>query len=188
MTSTMVRLLACIACSAVLAGCGAPRTVPPPLATSFNEPYGLGTGDRLRVTVFGQANLTNTYTVDASGHIVLPLIGAVPAANTTTAALGKTIEAKLRNGFIREPNVSVEIEAYRPFFILGEVTNAGQYSYVADMTVETAVAIAGGFTPRALRTQVTLTRRIGDRLFRGAVPLTYPIRPGDTVTVCERWF
>ena len=59
--------------------------------------------------------------------------------------------ARLRQGYIREPHVAVEIETYRPFFILGEVTFPGQYPYVANMTVETAVAIAGGFTPRAKR-------------------------------------
>lgn len=171
-----------------VAACVAPTTVPPPLAATFQEPYDLGPGDRLRVTVFGQANLTASYSVDTAGRITMPLVGAVPAAGMTATALARTLEAKFRNGFLREPNVSVEIETYRPFFVLGEVANAGQYPFVAQMTAENAVAIAGGFTPRAYRWAVTVTRRKGNDIFKGEVPLTYPIRPGDTITIEERWF
>jgi polysaccharide export outer membrane protein len=94
----------------------------------------------------------------------------------------------LRDGYIREPHVAVEIEAYRPFFILGEVTQPGQYPYVANMTAETAVAIAGGFGPRASRDSVTLIRNYFGQQMRMTVPLSYPLRPGDTVNVQERWF
>jgi polysaccharide biosynthesis/export protein len=106
----------------------------------------------------------------------------------TTDQLAGRISDKLRDGFIREPHVAVEIEAYRPFFILGEVTAPGQYPYVANMTVETAVAIAGGFTPRAFRKSVIVNRNSNGRAMRIAVPLTFPLRPGDTLNVQERWF
>jgi polysaccharide biosynthesis/export protein len=82
----------------------------------------------------------------------------------------------------------VEIEAYRPFFILGEVTYPGQYPYVANMTAETAVAIAGGFTPRAFRRNLIVNRTINGHAMRMTVPVTFPLRPGDTVNVTERWF
>ncbi|HXX03620.1 MAG TPA: polysaccharide biosynthesis/export family protein [Xanthobacteraceae bacterium] len=150
--------------------------------------YTLDAGDRLRVVVFGQDGLTNSYAVDASGNIDMPLIGAVAARGETTDQLSGRIADKLRDGFIREPHVAVEIEAYRPFFILGEVTQPGQYPYVANMTAETAVAIAGGFTPRALRKNVILNRNYYGRPMRIAVPLTFPLRPGDTINVQERWF
>ena len=120
--------------------------------------YGLDAGDRLRIVVFGQDGLTNSYAVDASGNIDMPLIGAVAARGLTTDQLAARISDKLRDGYIREPHVAVEIEAYRPFFILGEVTQPGQYPYVANMTVETAVAIAGGFTARAQRKGAILNR------------------------------
>jgi hypothetical protein len=167
----------------------APQVALPAPAPTFNDgPYTLDSGDRLRVVVFGQDGLTNSYVVDAGGRIDMPLIGSVAARGGTADQLANRIADKLRDGFIREPHVAVEIEAYRPFFILGEVTQPGQYPYVANMTVETAVAIAGGFGPRGVRNQVTITRNVGGRLFRFAVPTTYPIRPGDTVTVPERWF
>jgi polysaccharide biosynthesis/export protein len=150
--------------------------------------YTLDSGDRLRVVVFGQDGLTNSYSVDASGYIDMPLIGAVAARGLTTDQLASRIGEKLRDGYVREPHVAVEIESYRPFFILGEVTAPGQYPYVANMTAETAVAIAGGFTARASRKSVVLNRNYYGRAMRIAVPLTFPLRPGDTINVQERWF
>jgi polysaccharide export outer membrane protein len=158
------------------------------LVPSPDEPYTLDSGDRLRIVVFGQEAISNTYQVDANGLVMMPLIGAIPARGLTTIALGRTIAAKLRVSFIRDPSVAVEIETYRPFFILGEVTAPGQYPYVANMTVETAVAIAGGFTPRARKSTVKITRNIQGVPARFKLPLNYPLRPGDTVTVGERWF
>jgi polysaccharide biosynthesis/export protein len=150
--------------------------------------YTLDAGDKLRVVVFGQEGLTNSYAVDASGHITMPLIGAVQARERTTEGLSRAIAEKLKNGYIREPHVAVEIDAYRPFFILGEVTAPGQYPYVANMTAETAVAIAGGFTPRADKRKVMLTRTVDGVPYRGNTPLAFPVRPGDTIVVAERWF
>jgi polysaccharide export outer membrane protein len=114
----------------------------------------------------------------------MPLIGAVAARGKTPAGLAADISARLRNGYIREPSVAVEVETYRPFFILGEVAAPGQYPYVPNMSVESAVAIAGGFSPRAKRDSVTLTHNAG----RAIVPLGTSISPGDTVFVGERWF
>jgi polysaccharide biosynthesis/export protein len=138
--------------------------------------------------VFGQDTLSNLYTVDGGGRIAMPLIGLVSASGYTTEALARTVEDRLRQGFIREPKVTVEVDAYRPFFILGEVTTSGQYPYVNGMTVQTAVAIAGGFTPRASQMSVQLTRLIDGEPVTASVPLTFPLRPGDTVVVQERWF
>jgi polysaccharide biosynthesis/export protein len=150
--------------------------------------YTLDSGDKLRVVVFGQDGLTNSYNVDASGNITMPLIGAVAARGLTTTELSAAIGARLRQGFIREPHVAVEVETYRPFFILGEVTFPGQYPFVANMTVETAVAIAGGFTPRAYHTDVVISRTVGGQTIRTTVPVTTLVRPGDTITINERWF
>ncbi len=152
------------------------------------EAYNLGPGDKLRVVVYGQEGLTNSYAIDAAGAITMPLIGSVPARGRTPAGLAAEISARLRNGFIREPSVAVEIESYRPFFILGEVQAPGQYPYVPNMTVESAVAIAGGFSPRARRDTVTVTHTDASGAGRFVVPLGTPIGPGDTVFVGERWF
>ena len=166
----------------------APIVAPAPIVPEPETAYALDAGDKLRVVVFGQEGLTNSYAVDASGHITMPLIGAVQARAQSTDGLSRAIAEKLKNGYIREPHVAVEIDSYRPFFILGEVTAPGQYPYVANMTAETAVAIAGGFTPRADKRKVTLTRNVEGQPYRGPAPLTFPVRPGDTIVIAERWF
>jgi polysaccharide export outer membrane protein len=159
-----------------------------PMPVAYDSSYRLDAGDKLRVVVYGQEGLTNTYAIDAGGSITMPLIGSVPARGRTPASLAAEITAKLRNGFIREPSVAVEIDSYRPFFILGEVAAPGQYPYVPNMTVESAVAIAGGFSPRAKRDRVTLTHSDGGGTARYVVPLGTALGPGDTVQVGERWF
>ena len=159
-----------------------------PVSAHHDAPYHLDAGDKLRVVVFGQEGLTNTYAIDAGGAITMPLIGAVAARGKTPAGLAAEISARLRNGYIREPSVAVEVESYRPFFILGEVAAPGQYPYVPNMSVESAVAIAGGFSPRAKRDSVTLTHNEASGTSRAIVPLGTSINPGDTILVGERWF
>ena len=159
-----------------------------PVAFAAELPYTLDTGDKLRVVVFGQDGLSNSYVVDASGAISMPLIKAVPARGVTTASLARAVGDRLRQGFVREPHVAIEVEAYRPFFILGEVTAPGQYAYVPQMTVEKAVAVAGGFTPRAYRWDIEIERPVAGGVARRAVPPIERVRPGDTIVVRERWF
>ena len=181
----------------------APVAVPPPVvpvpvivpvvegpaeAFAGEPPYLLDTGDRLRVIVFGQDWLSNSYVIDASGAITMPLIKAVTARGLTTQQLARAIAERLRRGFVREPHVAIEVEVYRPFFILGEVTTPGQYAYVPHMTVENAVAIAGGFTPRAHRWDIRIDRSVPGGVLRKAVPLLTRVWPGDTIIVTERWF
>lgn len=175
--------------SAFLSACAVPGQNRPELfAASAYEPYALGAGDRLRVIVFGQDALSNSYLVDGAGRIAMPLIGSVPVQGLDPPAVEREIAARLRNGYVREPRVSVEVEAYRPFFVLGEVTNAGQYPFVEAMTARTAIAIAGGFGPRGYQGAVDLTRVIDGVPVTGRVPLDTPVRPGDTITVRERIF
>ena len=172
----------------LLSGCASHSYQSAVFDAETTQPYTLASGDRLRVLVFGQDAISNSYAVDGSGHISMPLIGIVQANGHTTHSLEQEIESKLRNGFLREPKVSVEVEAYRPFFVLGEVTAAGQYPYINGMTVQNAVAVAGGFSPRATQSAASLTRIIDGRTYTGQVPLTQPVRPGDTITVRERFF
>ena len=151
-------------------------------------PYTLDSGDKLRIVVFGQDNLSNTYSVDAAGHVTMPLIGAVTARGLTTQQLSGAIAGRLKQSFIRDPSVAIEVEIHRPFFVLGEVTYPGQYPYVPHMTVENAMSIAGGFTPRGFKFNVTVTRKREGVPTRFTLPLSAAIRPGDIVTVAERWF
>jgi polysaccharide export outer membrane protein len=177
-----------VAAAPVVAVAAGGPYAPAPGVTGYDTPYQLDAGDRLRSPVFGQEGLTNSYIVDAAGYVSITLIGSVPARGLTTAELARRIAERLRNGYIRNPHVSVEVEAYRPFFILGEVNAPGQYPYVPNMTVEAAVAIAGGFAPRANKSDVLIGRSYNGETMRGKVPPDFPLRPGDTITVRERWF
>jgi len=172
----------------VVSSCAAYKPLNPAFHEVLREPYTLDAGDQLRVTVFDQRDLTNTYMVDKAGYIAFPLIGAVAAKGKTTKQIEQQIAQKLQQNFLRDPDVSVEVSTYRPFFILGEVGTSGQYTYVPGMTVQNAVAIAGGFSARANQADVDVTRHINGDIITGRVPLSEPILPGDTIAIRERLF
>lgn len=172
----------------LISGCASHNVPPNASFKILTAPYQLDSGDQLRVTVFEQANLSTTYTVDQAGFVTLPLIGAVSARGRTTQQLSGEIATKLKQGFVRDPDVAIEVQTFRPFFIHGEVNNAGQFQYVNGLTVQTAIAIAGGFSPRANRQVAVITRQINGKIQHGKVDLNIPIRPGDTITVKERLF
>lgn len=142
----------------------------------------------MRITVFEQDGLSNTYAVDQSGYLAFPLIGAVPARGYTAQQIEGQIADKLRQGYLRDPDVTVEIDRYRPVFVMGEVGAAGQYSYVPGMTVQKAIAAAGGFSARANQTNVDVTRDINGKVMTGRVLTSDPLMPGDTIYVRERLF
>ncbi len=172
---------------------GEPQVVPAELAgaphavADTDGPYLLDTGDRLRIFVYGQPNLSRGYTVDHGGDITVPLIGRVHARGRTTRNLQFAIRDRLGAEYVRDPQVTVDVQQNRPFFILGEVRNAGAFPYVSGMTVETAVAIAGGYSERASTRSFRITRRINGFVETVEAPADYIVRPGDTVFVHERF-
>ncbi len=151
-------------------------------------PYTLDSGDRVRVFVYGQPNLSHIYPVDAAGAIAVPLIGSVRARGLTTVGLSQNIAARLGSTVVKDPQVSVELAIARPYYILGEVRSAGQYPFEPGLTLEAAVAVAGGFAPRASQREARLTRRVDGVPTEIRAPMSEPIRPGDTITIEERWF
>jgi len=160
----------------------------PHAVADTDGPYLLDSGDKLRIFVYGQPNLSRLYTVDHGGAISMPLIGRVPARGLTTYGLESRIKRRLGAKYVRDPEVTVDIAQNRPFFILGEVRAAGQYPYVDGMTVQTAVAIAGGYSERANKRNIQITRRINGLVEKLDVPGDYVIKPGDTLLVHERFF
>jgi polysaccharide export outer membrane protein len=165
-----------------------PRHMAPHTVADVDAPYLLDSGDRVRVFVYGQPSLSRIYTVDSGGFIALPLIGSVKARGESPYDLERAVTVQLGAKYVKDPKVSVEIATYRPFFILGEVRQAGQYSYVNGMTVQTAVAIAGGYAERASERRFTLTRRVNGVIEKMKVPRDTIVLPGDTIYVHERWF
>jgi polysaccharide export outer membrane protein len=150
-------------------------------------PYLLDSGDVVRVTVYGDESLSKTYKVDDAGKISFPLVGPVPVRGKTAEQAAAALSAALANGFMRDPNVAAEVETYRPFFIQGAVKNAGQFTYVYGMTVRAAVSTAGGYADTANRNTVIIYRQQGKTMVKGSVGLDFPIYPGDTIVVLDRW-
>lgn len=169
-----------------------PRRLPADTAPGFPDgldgPYRLDSGDKLRVTVFEQTALSGTFSIDQAGYIAYPLVGNVAARGLTTQELAGAISRGLRNGYLTKPDVTVEVDTYRPFFIMGEVRNPGQYTYVNTMTIETAVAIAGGFTSRANERRIEVSRRLNGKSYQGTLPPTALVRPGDVLRITQRLF
>lgn len=173
-------------------------------AAAANADYTLGAGDKLRITVFGEPDLSGEFEVDGTGVVALPLIGIVHAAHSTLRGFEQTLHDKLADGYLKQPRVSVEVLNYRPFFILGEVVKPGSYPYVSGMTLVNAVALAGGYTYRANTARVTLEHpnpqaapntlpnATSNPLATDEAPKpideTTPILPGDIVRVPERFF
>ena len=176
-------LVLCAACAS-----GAIATGEPGAVQNAVQEYRLGPGDQLRISVFGEPTLTGAFLVSPSGSISYPLVGEVPAAGKTVAEFAGALADVLRNGYVRQPDITVEVASYRPFFILGEVGAPGTYPYAAGLTVLNAVATAGGFTYRADTRRVFIKHpeEAGEREYR--LTSTTPIMPGDTVRIPERRF
>ena len=196
----MRRLLALLCLTLILVGCGG--DLPPPAspappglsATAGGQgaqlavaSYRLGSGDRVRVSVFRHEDLSGEFALDGAGNFAMPLIGEINAYGLTTRELEERIVAKMREGYLIDPQVSVEVLNYRPFYILGEVKSPGSYPYQNNMTVLNAVALAGGFSYRA-RQNSFLLQRGGSNTAAMAVSGDTPLLPGDIVTVQERFF
>lgn len=149
--------------------------------------YTLDSGDRVRVNIFRHPDLSGEFELDGGGHFAMPLIGEVSAAGLTARQLEQRIADGLRDGYLVDPQVSIEVLSYRPFFILGEVNQPGQYPYASGMSVINAVALAGGFTFRAKENGITIQRG-GSGAPQVVVTADTSILPGDIIRVPERFF
>ncbi|OCP16452.1 MULTISPECIES: polysaccharide biosynthesis/export family protein [unclassified Ensifer] len=176
------------ALSILLGGCTSYQPAPKAFSEATIQPYRLDSGDRLRINVFEQAGLSGTYTVDQAGYVAFPLIGTVASRGHTLPELEGMIAAKLKQGYLRDPDVTIEVDRYRSVFIMGEVGQAGQYAYVPGMTIQNAIAVAGGFSPRANQASADVTRKINGRIITGRVPITDAVLAGDTIYIRERLF
>jgi polysaccharide export outer membrane protein len=161
----------------------------PGLPHQANGPYQLGAGDALIIRVYDQTQLSGPFSISDGGSVDLPLIGPVHAAGLSTGQLAASIARALKDShLILKPSVAVEVGRYRPFYILGEVSRPGQYSFRPDMTVLTAISIAGGFTDRAVESYVGITRNTGGSPAEYRAHLFALAQPGDVITIFERRF
>lgn len=157
-------------------------------ASAIDPVYRLGLGDKVRIDVFGETNLSGEYVVTGNGELNFPLVGQVKATGMTAQELGAMLTQRLGDGFLRNPRVTATVLEFRPFFILGEVERPGRYPTVEGLTIVRAIATAGGFTYRA-NTRRLFIRRPGETQER-EVPFDadVPVAPGDVIRVGERYF
>lgn len=157
-------------------------------STASGADYILGVGDQVRLTVYGEEDLSGTYEVGSTGVMALPLIGNVDAANKTIRQFEETVRQKLAGGYLHDPKVSAQVMNYRPFFILGEVAKPGSYPYVNGMTVLNAVALAGGYTYRANSDGAVIIRANDPTKSENKAKEDATVMPGDIIRVPERFF
>jgi polysaccharide export outer membrane protein len=163
-------------------------SVPQTAAQSADDGYHLGSGDRIHIGVFGQPDLNGDYVVDGGGSVQLPLIGSVRAAGLTVPEFQKLLTTKFSDGYLVNPNVEVDVVSYRPFYIIGEIKAPGQYPYVNGMSILNAVALAGGFTDRADKSEVYIRRNGSAKEIEYPADETTKVNPGDIVRISERFF
>ena len=169
-------------------GTDAPVAVPVTATASAGYEYRLGSGDKLRLIIFGEPDLSGEFTISGDGVVSLPLIRDVRAAGLTASQLQANVENAFKEGYLKDPRVSIEVLTFRPFYILGEVVKPGEYPYSNGITVVNAVALASGFSYRANQKKV-LIRHAGATT-EEELPLTSmtPVAPGDTIRIAERYF
>jgi protein involved in polysaccharide export with SLBB domain len=157
-------------------------------AQSADAEYLLGPGDQLRVTVFGQPDLSGEFEIDGSGRLAFPLVGAVQVGGLSVNQAEQAIVSRLKPDYLRDPQVGIEVLNYRPFYIIGEVRSPGSYPYRSGITILNAVAIAGGFTYRADEDSAYLTRGNDPNAKQVEVRMDTVLLPGDIVEIGERYF
>lgn len=177
------------AISVALAACASgPAKGPTHAAATVAPVYKLGPGDKLRITTFDEPSLSGQFAIGDGGVLAFPLLGQVQAGGLTVAELRLSLETSLRQGYLKDPKVSVEVLNYRPYYILGEVSKPGEFAYADGLTVLNAVAAAGGFTYRANTKRVHIRRAAEDREISVPLTATVPVQPGDTIRIGERYF
>lgn len=185
-------LAVCLALT-LLSACSGGRPLPSDAAprelADPSESYRLEPGNRIRVSVFNQANLSGDFQLDPGGNVAMPLLGNIRASGLTGRQFGERLaELLTRDGYMREPRVGVEIVTFRPFYVLGEVRQPGEFPYTTGMTVLSAVARAGGYDYRAREGDVILVRMIEGKQVEYRADERTPILPGDIIRVTERKF
>lgn len=184
------RLLAIAAVfAAITGGCSASSSLAPlPTAAATTE-YRLAAGDKIRLNVYGLDSFNNEYVIGDSGSLSLPMIGSISVFGKTLHEVEQDIAARLsREQILRAPVVNAQHVSLRPFYIMGEVRNPGEYAYRPGTTVMSAVALAGGFTYRAARNSVAVTRTINGQDITGSATQEMRVQPGDRILVSEKWF
>ena len=185
----LVLTMTCLAAFALLGACSSPLGSLPPVSAASAAEYRLQPGDELLVTIQDVAQADRSYIIDSSGTISLPLLQEVKVAGLSV----REVEDRIAEGFrarelLKNPIISVQPGALRPFYVIGEVNSPGEINYRQGMTVLSAISAAGGYTYRAQEGQVEVVRTVNGQEVRSKASEDTLIQPGDRIRVYERWF
>lgn len=180
--------LALAACATSAPAQGNPQDVATAGTGTSIAGYKLGAGDEIKVTVFGEPDLSGPFVVDGQGAISMSLIGQVEVANLTINEASRFLETKYKDGWLKDPKVTTELVKGRPYYILGEVNRPGEFPYVSGLTVMNAIASAGDFTYRADRVRILIKNADNPNEREVELTPTTTVRPGDTIRIRERFF
>ncbi len=180
-----LRALALAAMAMLASGAAASAATPPAYG---GTDYRLGANDKIKVTVFDESDLSGEFQIDATGFVRFPLIGQIKAGGLTAHDLEASIAAALAQGYLNDPKVAVEVSTYRPFYVVGEVLKPGEYPYANGMTAANAVALAGGYSPKAVKSVVYVRHQGDAEETRVAANDSIPVRPGDVVRIDSTTF
>jgi protein involved in polysaccharide export with SLBB domain len=183
----------CLVCAVSLASCADDGSSAPPFvlrqqADGLSRTYRLGVGDKLKVNVFGEPDLSGTFEVAATGHVAMPLIGDIPAQGRPIADFREAVARKLSEGYLKQPKITVEILNYRPIYVHGEVRSGGEFPFKSGLKLRDAIAVAGGYTYRANLSYVLLAREGEPQEMKVALPSDLDVLPGDNIRIPERFF
>lgn len=186
---------AAVAVILIVAGCADGGNAPPleiaPSGQSkpeLSRIYRLGVGDKLKVSVFGEPDLSGSFEVNGTGTVPLPLIGEIVAKGRPIADFRQAVAARLQEGYLKNPKVSVEVVNYRPIYVHGEVRTGGEYPFKGGLKIRDVVAIAGGYSYRAHHGYVLIIREGRPLEARVNLPSDVEVLPGDNIRVPERFF
>lgn len=188
----VLRLVLPFAAILATGGCTSSGALPPPsfatdASQSMVREYHLRVGDKIKVTVFGEEQISGTYEVNSLGQVSLPLIGEANAKGLSRAQFRDAIRAKYAQGYLVNPKITVQVTNYRPVFVHGEVKNGGEFSFKSGLKIRDAIAMAGGYTYRADKSFVVIVRE-GYPAARLRLPSAVEVLPGDNIRVEERFF
>lgn len=180
-------------CAVALSACADNGATPPPGFSDaapgrVDSAYRLGAGDKIKIAVFGEQDLSGQFEVNGHGAVSMPLVGEVPAKGRTVPELREDLARRLAKGYLKNPKVSVDVVTYRPIYVHGEVKNGGEFQYKNGLRLRDAVAMAGGYTYRAQTGYVLITREGASQEYRVGLPSDTPVMPGDNIRVPERMF
>lgn len=189
---TLRAVAAVLVTAAITAACSSgPEFAPPSFATAnpgdIERTYRLGIGDKLKITVFGEENLSGQFEVGALGSVAMPLVGEMPAKGVPITAFRESLTRKLADGYLKNPRVNVEVLNYRPIYVHGEVKNGGEFPFKSGLRLRDAIALAGGYTYRANQNFAVVFRE-GQGEIKAAMTSGFAVLPGDNIRIPERFF